>query len=116
MGINHLLLAMALFNLVVSTRSMDDSISQILQEQKKRYCGKFLADTLATLCKGNYQTIIPGSASTRSYPFQSRSLSTSMLGSLRRKRRKRGVYNECCEHTCSKEQLSLYCAADNSSS
>lgn len=60
MGINHLLLAMALFNLVVSTRSMDDSISQILQEQKKRYCGKFLADTLATLCKGNYQTIIPG--------------------------------------------------------
>lgn len=48
------------------------------------------------------------------YPFQDRQEATSMLGNYGRKRRRRGVYNECCEKSCSKDQLLMYCAAPSS--
>lgn len=57
-----------------------------------------------------YSADMPDS-DTISYPFQQRSEANSIVGSYtRRKRYGHGVYNECCEKSCSREELSSYCA------
>ncbi|KAJ8948917.1 hypothetical protein NQ318_020504 [Aromia moschata] len=101
----------------------------------KRYCGSNLAQALSTICRGNYNTIHKKQEShtkqlyqkksyweeqyaadlqndNLAYPLQKRSIATSLMGnSRRRKRMTRGVYNECCEKSCSREELSSYCAS-----
>lgn len=47
--------------------------------------------------------------SDESYPFISKNTATSLITQFRR-RRKRGVYNECCEKACTYEELMSYCA------
>lgn len=47
--------------------------------------------------------------SDESYPFISKSTATNLMTQFRR-RRKRGVYNECCEKACTYEELMSYCA------
>lgn len=37
----------------------------------------------------------------------------SILSNSDRKRRRRGIYNECCEKPCTEEHLRLYCASDS---
>lgn len=49
------------------------------------------------------------------YPFKDKAEATAMISNFRR-RRKRGVYNECCEKPCSRDELFSYCAAPQSSS
>lgn len=44
-----------------------------------------------------------------SHPYISKNTATSLITQFRR-RRKRGVYNECCEKACSYEELFSYCA------
>lgn len=49
---------------------------------------------------------------TASFPFQKRSDANSLVGNYRRRKRYgHGVYNECCEKSCSREELSSYCAS-----
>lgn len=46
------------------------------------------------------------------YPYRKKSEATSMIGSYtRRKRYNHGVYNECCQKSCTEEELSSYCGA-----
>ncbi|CAG9766589.1 unnamed protein product [Ceutorhynchus assimilis] len=99
---------------------------------QKKYCGRYLTEALATICEGNYQTMRPVHIHKKSYwksqiydsgnpyplsdyPFQSRQQATSMVGIYGRKRRRRGVYNECCEKSCAIDQLRMYCAASSTS-
>lgn len=45
------------------------------------------------------------------FPFISKSGTEIFMSKFRRRRRlKRGVYNECCENPCSYEVLRSYCA------
>nr|XP_023013278.1 LIRP-like isoform X1 [Leptinotarsa decemlineata] len=104
---------------------------EITRQEPRTYCGGYLAQALSTICKGNYNTLhkknnysrrvswdttgymsdMPSGDST--YPFQSKSEATNFMGGThrRRKRYPHGVFNECCEKSCSKEELSTYCAA-----
>ncbi|KAG5893916.1 hypothetical protein JTB14_014524 [Gonioctena quinquepunctata] len=97
--------------------------------ERRTYCGTHLAQALSTICKGNYNTLIKknnyyrrardtsGSMSDMpsedpGYPYQKKSEATNLMGGTkRRKRYSRGVYNECCEKSCTREELSTYCAA-----
>lgn len=46
------------------------------------------------------------------YPYRKKTEATAMLGSYtRRKRYTHGVYNECCQKSCTEEELSSYCGA-----
>ncbi|KAJ8927103.1 hypothetical protein NQ314_020376 [Rhamnusium bicolor] len=95
----------------------------------KRYCGSHLAQALSVICRGNYYTIhkkqdiyqkktywdpqyaadMP--ADNLAYPFQKRSEATSIISNYRRRKRQgHGVYNECCEKSCTHDELSSYCA------
>ncbi|KAL1509753.1 hypothetical protein ABEB36_004441 [Hypothenemus hampei] len=78
-------------------------------ESAKVYCGAKLADTLQSLCKGNYQTLRPVY---RGRHWRSADDSTPS----RSRRRNRGVFNECCEKPCSQQELSMYCGAPYSRS
>ncbi|XP_056648408.1 bombyxin F-1 [Diorhabda sublineata] len=98
---------------------------QIRESQK--YCGGQIGKALSTICKGNYNTIkritkIPrpvyiddmysdmpaARGESLEFPFQTKAEATSLLGKRRRKRT--GVYTECCEKSCTREELSSYCA------
>lgn len=39
----------------------------------------------------------------------------TILSTSDRKRRRRGIYNECCEKPCTEEHLRLYCASPSDS-
>ncbi|KAJ8919307.1 hypothetical protein NQ315_003891 [Exocentrus adspersus] len=95
----------------------------------KKYCGSHLSQALSAICKGNYNSLFKKQEvyqkksywdpqypsgmpqDGQAFPFQSRSQATSVMSNYRRRRRQiHGVYNECCEKSCSREELSAYCA------
>ncbi|CAH1370290.1 hypothetical protein MTP99_011849 [Tenebrio molitor] len=97
------------------------------QNNKKIYCGTRLSETLSAVCKGNYNTLNKksdiyslsksnvwgGRHSSDSYrpldyPYRSKASASSLITTFRQRRR-RGVFNECCEKPCSHEELSSYC-------
>ncbi|CAH1098622.1 unnamed protein product [Psylliodes chrysocephalus] len=99
------------------------------QPGPKKYCGSQIGQALSAVCQGNYNTLkrvdryprptqwdaMYGDApapdmSDFGFPYQTRSEATSLMGGKRRKKRW-GVYNECCEKSCTREELSSYCAA-----
>lgn len=49
------------------------------------------------------------------YPYRKKTEATAMIGSYTRRKR-HGVYNECCQKSCTEEELSWYCAAPPSHS
>ncbi|CAG9823144.1 unnamed protein product [Phaedon cochleariae] len=108
---------------------LDDLQKQISkQQEKQRYCGSYLATALSTVCKGKYYNTmhkkteckyysnneIRKSDMPMDYPFQERATATSLMGKggtyRRNKRYGHGVYNECCEKSCTHEELEGYCA------
>uniref|UniRef100_A0AB74UIV6 Insulin like peptide 1 n=1 Tax=Euwallacea interjectus TaxID=321055 RepID=A0AB74UIV6_9CUCU len=95
-------------------------------EIRKVYCGRHLMDTLTTVCQGNYHTVRPVTISRRSRTtsthkkyavtnplLQSLPQTTPLDGKLRRRR---GVYNECCERACTFEVLRTYCGEPSTAS
>lgn len=98
--------------------------TDMLKYTKRKYCGDNLSKTLSIVCKGNYNTLTkksdviekkgywspifnPEYEETR-FPFTRKSRAVSMMKFYQR-RRKRGVFNECCEKACSHRELSYYC-------
>ncbi|CAG9864384.1 unnamed protein product [Phyllotreta striolata] len=95
-----------------------------------KYCGSQIGQALSVVCKGNYNTLKridrysrpnwdtmygdapmaePAAPSAEEFPYRSRAEAASVMGGKRRKKRW-GVYNECCEKSCTREELSSYCA------
>uniref|UniRef100_A0A6P7H066 LIRP n=1 Tax=Diabrotica virgifera virgifera TaxID=50390 RepID=A0A6P7H066_DIAVI len=99
--------------------------------QGQKYCGSQIGKALSTICKGNYNTLkrmdrfprpaqwdgmygdmpMPDENPELGFPYQSKEEASTLMGGKRRKKRW-GVYNECCEKSCTVEELSSYCAAD----
>ncbi|XP_060531996.1 bombyxin B-2-like [Cylas formicarius] len=94
---------------------VDEHLEQDISIRNKKYCGSHLAETLATICQGKYNTMKPAHRR-KNIPSPERTyfsaMATTLLENLGKNRRRRGVYNECCEKSCSREELSLYCAAN----
>nr|BBI47309.1 insulin-like peptide 2 [Gnatocerus cornutus] len=92
---------------------------------KKVYCGRHLSQTLSAVCKGKYNTLNKkyetkpesfGSGSQGQFitdlgfPYQTKASASTLMTNFRRRRR-RGVFNECCEKPCSQEELKTYCGS-----
>ncbi|XP_026467393.1 LIRP-like [Ctenocephalides felis] len=97
-----------------------------LRSMPKKFCGRILADTLSIVCEGNYN----GHMNKKSgrpeddrfnsddylsfeqqldeptFPFRSRSNAMR----LKFRRTVRGITNECCEKSCTYNELRSYCA------
>ncbi|CAH0560670.1 unnamed protein product [Brassicogethes aeneus] len=119
-----LLLTVFIFGI---TNCQLDDIEEMFSRRK--YCGENLSRILSTICQGKYNTLIkkdyykktfdadyqsddPGPAPA-TQPYRpsyalTRESANSML-SRAGTRRKRGVYNECCEKSCSRDELTSYC-------
>lgn len=123
---------------VVFFASADNSDVRTAQDHKKIYCGQHLSQALSAVCHGNYNTLTKkqegkpnhspepfGQSTTHNfffsvynrwdqkrpdYPYKSKQAASSLITGFRR-RRKRGVFNECCEKPCSHEELSTYCGS-----
>ncbi|RZC34625.1 Insulin domain containing protein [Asbolus verrucosus] len=94
------------------------------QNSKKIYCGKHLSQTLSAVCKGNYNTLTKKTdiydtwdaqytadgQRGLDFPYRSKVNARSLITHYGRRRR-RGVFNECCEKPCSHEELSSYCGS-----
>ncbi|KAJ3657700.1 hypothetical protein Zmor_009486 [Zophobas morio] len=91
-------------------------------DSKKIYCGKNLSQTLSAVCKGNYNTLnkksdienrgrAVESQRGQDFPFRNRAIASSLITNFR-PRRRRGVFNECCEKPCSYKELSSYCGSN----
>nr|CAH7713178.1 unnamed protein product [Callosobruchus chinensis] len=104
-----------------------DEVQQVLKTSNRKYCGSHLAQALSAICRGNYNTLYKMNPYTKrhahfessentedvQFPFQKRP-DASLLSNYARRRKRgagKGVYNECCEKSCSREELSSYCAA-----
>ncbi|XP_019869068.1 bombyxin F-1 isoform X2 [Aethina tumida] len=119
-----LLLTVLLFGI---TRCQLEDLEEMFS--KKQYCGEHLSKVLSAICQGNYNTLhkkykrsadvsvqvdVASAAEAMerynlNLPYTiSKESARSMLSRGRRK--KRGVYNECCEKACSHEELRNYCA------
>ncbi|KAH0999690.1 hypothetical protein HUJ04_008099 [Dendroctonus ponderosae] len=85
-----------------------DEVTDLVKEKNLKYCGGVLADTLHTICKGNYPTHKPAFRHKKTHKKQDQM-------AYGRRRRRRGVYSDCCAHPCSIEQLSMYCAEPSTS-
>lgn len=60
-------------------------------ESQKRYCGQVLTDSLALICDGQYNNLMPSSRGKRSWS------------------QRKGVFDECCKVPCSMKTLKSYC-------
>ncbi|CAH1983925.1 unnamed protein product [Acanthoscelides obtectus] len=104
-----------------------EEVQQVLKTSSRKYCGSHLAQALSAICRGNYNTLRKNNPYTKrhaqfessetmddpEYPFKKRA-DASLLSNYAKRRKRgagKGVYNECCEKSCSREELSSYCAA-----
>ncbi|XP_054259506.1 uncharacterized protein K02A2.6-like [Macrosteles quadrilineatus] len=71
---------------------------------KKHYCGRGLTTSLQLLCNVTTSTTTELLEEVR---LRSRRRAHTMLGLFRRRRR--GVYDECCRKSCTVTELSSYC-------
>lgn len=106
------------------------------QRSSKRFCGKMITDSLALICDGEYETIVPMEkrsdesfdeyndqpaalnlpAKYQSYPYLAK-IAPDTAAVRSRVRRdwisRRGVYDECCRKPCSVQELRSYCKRKN---
>lgn len=60
----------------------------------------------------NKQYSVDLTSDEQEFPFRKKFEATAMIGRYTRKKRyAHGVYNECCQKSCTREELSSYCAA-----
>lgn len=113
----------AVFLLVIillhTVKSSDELLQMLKARKAARYCGPNLSEVLSLVCKGKYNTPPPIHVSDRDkrdlenldeFPFASRENLHSFIKKFKRRRQRRGVYNECCENPCSYDVLVSYCA------
>uniref|UniRef100_A0A0C4UQP8 Insulin-like peptide 1 n=1 Tax=Nilaparvata lugens TaxID=108931 RepID=A0A0C4UQP8_NILLU len=88
------------------------------REERGRYCGRNLVAALQLVCKGVYNTMFNNNKKSvrdessieyrddrenggdLDYPFESRAKAIAFLPTNYRKRMRRGVYDECCQNSC----------------
>ncbi|XP_001814181.1 LIRP [Tribolium castaneum] len=126
MDLQYVLVVVATVLAGIHTCRTDEMANFRGTKSKAVYCGRRLSETLSTVCKGNYNTLNkksdihemgasrrPGypslSQHSLDYPYQSKANAASHHMSGFRRRKRRGVFNECCEKPCSLEELSQYC-------
>nr|UYV85202.1 insulin-like peptide 1 [Dendroctonus armandi] len=83
-------------------------VADSVKEKNLKYCGAVLTLTLGTICKGNYPTHKPVFRHKKTHKKQDQM-------AYGRRRRRRGVFSDCCEQPCSLEELSMYCAEPSTS-
>ncbi|KAF5294998.1 hypothetical protein FQA39_LY13308 [Lamprigera yunnana] len=101
----------------LNTAQTSDEFLQMLKSRKAaRYCGPNLSEVLSLVCKGKYNTPPPIHDIQRreanlngkvvdDFPFASRASLQNFIKKFKRRRNRRGVYNECCENPCSYDIL-----------
>lgn len=118
--ISMLLLILVCLNTAEAT---DDLLKLLKSRKATRYCGPNLSEVLSLVCRGRYNTPPPVHDIQRrdvsettfeeeevDFPYASRAKLFKFIHKLKRRRQKRGVYNECCENPCSYDVLVSYCA------
>ncbi|XP_077292780.1 LIRP-like [Arctopsyche grandis] len=124
---------------VSAVNTQSDIFHMGKQDQRRKFCGSFLANTLSLVCRGRYNEWLNNSKKDvafgemsgddyayeqsqeePSWPFLSQQNAASFLGTgsggssggriaYGHYRYRRGIYDECCKKTCSLKELQNYC-------
>ncbi|CAK1585868.1 unnamed protein product [Parnassius mnemosyne] len=89
---------------IIGTISIESGNSQRIV-----LCGRRLAETLAMVCDSGTMMKKSVSNSIQEYKYGWQWLAPRVAHSFGQPRGKRGIVSECCEKSCSLEELLTYC-------